>query len=170
MIAEIRGNVDTRLRKLENGDYDAIVLAFAGLHRLELDDVISEKFPLDVMVPAVGQGALGLETRADDLDTIRAIRVLHHVPSFAATYCEREVLRQLKAGCLSPVAAHASCSDGRLHMRCVVFSQDHAIRISAEGSMAFDLDKPSDAAGPSRLSQQIVEDLVRQGAAELIGR
>ena len=105
-IKDIRGNVDTRLSKLDEGQFDAIILAAAGLTRLGWADRITQVFSPDDLLPAVGQGALGLETRTDDSATNEAIGQLNHANSFASAMAERFMLRTLFAGCLAPVGAH----------------------------------------------------------------
>jgi len=133
-LADIRGNVDTRLKKLDDGEYGAIILALAGLRRLGLEDRISQRLPFEIMLPAVGQAALGLETRADDRRTIEAVRIMDHAPSHIAVRCERDVLRQLRAGCLAPVAAHAHWVGSELRMACKVYSPDFVRCVSAQQS------------------------------------
>jgi hydroxymethylbilane synthase len=157
-LTEIRGNVDTRLKKLAAGDYDAIVLAYAGLHRLGLDQAISQKLPLSLMIPAVGQAALGLETRQDDSATIEAIRTLDHPETHWSVYSEREILRRLHAGCLAPVAAHARRVDDRFEMQCRVFSSDFARRIDAHHSVA----APRDCSLHQELAEQLVQGIMDQ--------
>ncbi|MFN8497136.1 MAG: hydroxymethylbilane synthase [Anaerolineae bacterium] len=110
-ILDIRGNVDTRLRKLDAGDYDAVVLAAAGLSRLELLDRVTEYFPIEDMIPAPGQGILAAQTRDDEwLNALLA--PLAHGPTQAAARAERAFLARLGAGCQLPVAAHAVVSEG----------------------------------------------------------
>jgi len=106
-VADLRGNVGTRLRKLHEGEYDAIVLAAAGLDRLELQEQISQRMPLSVMLPAPAQGALAIQCRADDLGTLELLRRLDHWPTRAAVVAERAFLNGLSGGCSTPVAAHA---------------------------------------------------------------
>jgi hydroxymethylbilane synthase len=107
ILKELRGNVDTRLRKLDAGQFDAIVLAAAGLRRLGLAERISAYIPIGELLPAVGQGALGLEARVDDLETLRVAAQLDHALTRAACASERALLRQFGAGCQTPIAAHA---------------------------------------------------------------
>lgn len=107
-VIDIRGNVDTRLNKLDKGDYDAIVLAAAGLHRLKLDHRVTQRFTIDEMLPAVGQAALGLETRVDDCGVIDVLERISHLATHQAVIAERSLLRSLRAGCLAPVAALAT--------------------------------------------------------------
>ncbi|MGB8509107.1 MAG: hydroxymethylbilane synthase [Pyrinomonadaceae bacterium] len=116
LIADVRGNVDTRLRKLDAGEYDAIILASAGLRRLGLEERISAAIPSSEMLPAVGQGALGIETRADDADTNSLVARLNHAPTHAAVIAERALLRHLGGGCQVPIAAHATVHENSLSL------------------------------------------------------
>lgn len=115
-IEPLRGNLDTRLRKLDDGGYDAIVLAAAGLKRLGLAQRIRSVFDEAQMIPAAGQGALGLEVRADDQALRDALQRLSHAPSWLATHAERAVSRALGGSCSVPLAAHAVVRDGQLHL------------------------------------------------------
>lgn len=115
-IKDLRGNVDTRLRKLDDGDYDAIILASAGLRRLGWADRISAALSIEEMLPAVGQGALGLETRADDSETINLIQSLNHNETNIACTAERAYLRGLGGGCQLPIAGHAVVKEGRVYL------------------------------------------------------
>lgn len=111
-ILDIRGNVDTRLRKLQDGKYDAIVLACAGLHRLGLTERITSRLELSEMLPAPGQGALALQTRKDDAQVRSMIQFLNHPPTASAVLAERVFLKHVGGGCNSPVAVHACVSNG----------------------------------------------------------
>ena len=159
-VTGIRGNVDTRLRKLDDGQYDAIILAQAGLSRLGLQERISQRIAMSVMLPAVGQGALGIETRADDQPTRDLLAPLDHQPSRLAISAERELLRQLRGGCLAPIGAWARLEDGRLRLDAVVLSGDGQQRlgVSLEGAPAEAVD----------LGARAARDLREQGADELI--
>ncbi|HEU5321790.1 MAG TPA: hydroxymethylbilane synthase, partial [Methylomirabilota bacterium] len=106
-IADIRGNVDTRLRKVADGDYDATVLAAAGLSRLGWLDRATQVFETDQMLPAVGQGALAVQTRADDAEAVSAVSAVDHGPTRAAVTAERAFERRLGGGCHAAIAAHA---------------------------------------------------------------
>jgi hydroxymethylbilane synthase len=116
IIKDLRGNVDTRLRKLDEGQYDALVLACAGLRRLGMESRISAALPSSEMLPAVGQGALGLETRADDAETIEAVSKLDHKFTRLACIAERSFLRSLGGGCQLPIAAYAIVRDQRIRL------------------------------------------------------
>ena len=124
VIENLRGNVDTRLRKLDEGKYDAIVLASAGLRRLGWQDRIRELIPEDVMCPAVGQGALAIETREDGGAAWNIVRKLDHTESRKAVETERALLAVLGGGCQVPIGAHAQLEDGSLHLRAIVASPD----------------------------------------------
>ena len=116
MIKDVRGNVDTRLRKLDEGQYDALVLACAGLRRLGLENRISLAIPAAEMLPAVGQGALGLQTRVDDADTIALSGKLDHKFTSLACTAERAFLRKLGGGCQLPIAAYAVVREKRIRL------------------------------------------------------
>ncbi|HLM56038.1 MAG TPA: hydroxymethylbilane synthase [Pyrinomonadaceae bacterium] len=123
-IKDLRGNVDTRLRKLDEGDYDALILASAGLRRLGLDARISAPVEPGEMLPAVGQGALGVETRADNEAAVALVSRLDHAPTRAAVVAERALLRHLGGGCQVPIAAHALVEGDRLILDGLVAALD----------------------------------------------
>ena len=123
-LLELRGNVDTRLRKVAAGEFDAIVLATAGVKRLGASDKITEILPTEIMLPAVGQGALGIETRADDRETVRLIAALDDSESHSAVTAERALSRELEGGCQLPLGAWARQENGELRLDACVFSAD----------------------------------------------
>jgi hydroxymethylbilane synthase len=174
VIQDIRGNVDTRIRKLDQGDYDAILLAFAGLHRLGLQARITQKFSLDEMLPAVGQAALGLETRADDSQTIEAVKQLNHVPTQAAVIAERTLLRSMRAGCLAPLACNAIFHVHEIAITARVFSPDGKKKIEIKHATGHELrlDRADSQLMLIQLAEQVGREaaaqLVEQGASELI--
>ena len=159
-IKDIRGNVDSRLRKLDEGQYDAIVLAAAGLTRLGLYDRVTQELPQDRMLPAIGQGALGLECRKADTATQEAAQDLDHADSHAAVVAERRLLADLLAGCLAPVAALAELADEELRLRARVVSLDG--RQIVEG-----LESGSPAEAES-IGTRLAEQLKTKGAEALI--
>jgi hydroxymethylbilane synthase len=122
--AEIRGNVDTRLRKLREGLFDAIVLAKAGLDRLGWSDQISEVFSTETMLPAVGQGALGVEARADDAGVLSLLELVDHAPTRVAVMAERALLHELHGGCQIPVGAWGRTENDELVLDGGVISLD----------------------------------------------
>jgi hydroxymethylbilane synthase len=123
-IFPLRGNVDTRLRKLEEGEYDAIILAAAGLNRLGRTEWIRAILPVEMMCPAVGQGALGIEIGSGDAQTGAHLEFLNDAAARAATTCERALLNQLGGGCQVPIGAYAEMKDGVLHLTAVVARPD----------------------------------------------
>jgi hydroxymethylbilane synthase len=159
-IAELRGNVDTRLRKLDKGEYDAVILAAAGLRRLGLSERISAAFDVDEMLPAVGQGALGLEIREGD-DTVAAIvSKLEHQPTRAACTAERALLRGLGGGCQLPIAGHATVEGGTIRLRGMVATAtgDKMIREQTVGRV-------EDA---ESIGKTLAELILNKGAATLL--
>ncbi len=135
-VAELRGNVDTRLRKLERGEVDAIVLAAAGLVRLGIVPAHAAPMSPAEMLPAPGQGALGVQARADDAATLEVLAGLEHPPSRTALLAERAIMRRLGGGCALPLGAYAEVEDGRVRLTAAVFTPDGAreARASAQGS------------------------------------
>ena len=157
-ILPLRGNVDSRVRKAMNGEYDAIVLAQAGLMRLGLQAHISEVFSLEVMLPAPGQGALAVQCRADDRDTLELLAAIHDPLTAAAVGAERAFLSGLGGGCSLPVAAFAQKNNGQIILTGAVISVDgkQAIRLSA-------VDKE-----PHKLGERLAELVLERGGAELL--
>jgi hydroxymethylbilane synthase len=154
----LRGNVDTRLRKLDEGQYDAIVLAAAGLRRLGWQDRIAELIPVDIMCPAVGQGALAIETRDDQGKAHEVARSLNHPATQTAVTAERALLAVLGGGCQVPIGAHATVDGANIHLRAIVASPDGTRVI--RGELA-----GSDAASLGRL---LGERLLKDGAREIL--
>ena len=133
---EIRGNVDTRIRKLRDGEYDGLLLALAGLQRLGASSVASQILTIEEMIPAVGQGALAVEVRADDEAALELASALDHRRTRLAVEAERAWLAELGAGCQWPVGAHASIEGDRLQMVGVMFRGGKPFRDSAVGLAA----------------------------------
>jgi hydroxymethylbilane synthase len=158
-IESVRGNLDTRLRKLDEGQYQAILLAAAGLKRLGWGDRIAEILEPDVMCPAVGQGALAIETRTSG-EGLDAARALDHAATHAAVTAERAVLAALGGGCQVPIGAHAVVEGARLHLLAVVASPagDALIRLETEGS----------AADSARIGHDLGERLLAAGARQIL--
>lgn len=159
-VENIRGNVDTRLRKLDEGRYDAIVLAEAGLTRLGLAYRITQQLPLAVMQPAVGQGALAIETQAGRLDVIPIVGTLDHQETRAAVVAERAMLAALQGGCLAPIAGHGIVRQGRLTL--------HGRVVHPRGSHSVEAGFSSGPDEAEALGRRVAEALLAQGAAEFI--
>jgi hydroxymethylbilane synthase len=140
-VHPLRGNVDTRLRKLEAGDDHAIILAAAGLKRLGRADAIKQIISVEAMCPAAGQGALAIEIRAADSAARNALAFIDHTATRAETDCERALLRKMGGGCQVPIGASAKWADGKLHLQAVVASPDgkSVLRESDEGEDALAL-------------------------------
>ncbi len=165
VIRPIRGNVQTRLDQVARGDFAATVLAAAGLERLEMHDVAWTTISLEVMLPAPGQAALAIETRSADDRAIAAVQPLDHAATRSAVTAERALLRTLLGGCLAPIAALGSVSNGQLELQSVVLSVDGQTRLSDRRCHDH---TPGDSAAAERLGQAAAEQLLRDGAGELI--
>ncbi len=126
-IFPLRGNVDTRLRKLEGGEYDAIILAAAGLNRLGKTELVKQIIPAEIMCPAAGQGALGIEIRAGDSETREHLAFLDDAAARATTTCERALLNKLGGGCQVPIGASAQAQNGRIHLEAIVAHPDGSV-------------------------------------------
>jgi len=161
-VVPLRGNVDTRLRKLDAGEVHAIILAAAGLRRLGLDARITEFLPPERLVPAIGQGALAIEVRERDLggDVGAAARHLDHAETRAAVLAERAFLRRLGGDCQTPVAAHAGIAAWRLGLRAVVASTDGTRVVRGETN--------GDAARGEALGAALAEDLLERGGRAIL--
>jgi hydroxymethylbilane synthase len=160
VIKELRGNVDTRLRKLDEGQYDALILASAGLRRLGLESRISAAVPANEILPAVGQGALGIEVRADDEETIAIVSKLNHKFTRLACVAERAFLRSLGGGCQLPIAAHSVVRDKRIRLEGLVAhpTGKQILRDRISGSL-------DDA---EQLGVELGKRLLEQGANDLL--
>jgi hydroxymethylbilane synthase len=160
VITDLRGNVDTRLRKLDENQYDALVLACAGLRRLGLENRISAALPPDEMLPAVGQGALGIEVRADDEATIAAVTRLDHKFTRLACMAERALLRSLGGGCQLPIAAYAVVRDKRIRLDGLVADTqgERIVRDRVSGGLG----------EAEELGSRLGEQLLARGARELL--
>ena len=157
-VLPIRGNVNTRLQQLDSGEYDAVVLAAAGLNRLGLADRISEYLELDVCLPAAGQGALGIECRAKDLRVIDLLEPLQDARVHVCVTAERAVSHGLGADCTAPLAAHATLTDNVVTLRALVARADGSEVLRAEAT----------GEDPLALGAQVTARLLDQGAAELL--
>jgi hydroxymethylbilane synthase len=162
-IEDIRGNVDTRLQKLDDGQFDAIVLAEAGLRRLRLTGRIQEVLPFDVMLPAVGQGALALECRSNDVAAQTKVAGLDDPATHSAVLAERALLARLRGGCMAPVGAWGRVEGDRLHLSAVVLNAEGTRRLEAH-----DVTERTDITNAEQLGRCVAEALLAQGAAELI--
>jgi hydroxymethylbilane synthase len=159
-FVDLRGNVDTRVRKLREQGLDAMVLAEAGLQRIGLAAEITERLDPAWMLPAVGQGALGLECRTDDAETLGCVSRLDHPPSKAAVLAERAFLRALGGGCLLPIAALGAVAGQDLMLRGAILSPDGRQRLVAE--------RHGPVVQAEAIGTELANELLAQGAAALL--
>jgi len=159
-IRPLRGNVNTRLRKLDDGEYDAIILASAGLKRLGFEDRIAQLIDIDTSLPAIGQGAIGIECRDNDITTQELLAPLHHQTTALSVLAERGISTALSANCHLPIAAHAHQSGESITLQALVGMPDGSkiLRASATGTQTDTL----------QITQNVITELMNQGASELI--
>lgn len=158
VMETLRGNVDTRLRKLDEGQYDAILLAAAGLRRLGWADRIREMIPVEVMCPAVGQGALAIETRDDGGEGQRFVHKLDDMRTRAAVTAERALLATLEGGCQVPIGGHATVEGHRVHLRAIVASPDGARVVRGERT----------GENPHQVGEELGREMLERGAREIL--
>lgn len=159
-IRGMRGNVDTRLRKVSSGDFDGAIMAAAALIRLGMEGSITEYLPVDSFVPAVGQGALGIEIRADDIQMAEMVAPINHEPSWLSVIAERAFLKALGGGCRAPIAALGTVANGALHLRGMVADPagGDILRAEVEGN----------ALAPEEVGNRLAQKMI--GARSLIER
>jgi len=157
---DLRGNVDTRLKKLDAREFDAIVLAVAGVNRLGVSSRITQVMDADIMLPAVGQGALGIETRANDTDTSCLVAALDHAETRACVTAERALLHELQGGCQVPLGAWAHLLADDIHLEAAVFS--------ADGTEFIRRDSRGSATNPAALGKQLGKILLEAGADKIL--
>lgn len=159
-VETLRGNLDTRIRKLEEGRYDAIILAAAGLRRLGWEAKITEYIPEEMSLPAIGQGALGIEIRVDDPDTREAVSFLNDRDTEFAVRAERGFLKRLEGGCQVPIASYGRTEGDSIFLKGMVGRPDGSeiIRDSARGSTS----------NPEALGEALAEQLLARGAKEIL--
>jgi len=160
-VLDMRGNVDTRLRKLEGGAYDAIVLAAAGLLRLGLEKRVTEFLSTKTMLPAIGQGAIAIEAREDDLETVELVSRVDDKSTHRAVDAERAFARKLGANCRTPIAAYARADGGRLAIDGMVSS--------ADGRMLLRSQLVSANPEPEKVGEELAESLLGKGARFVLG-
>ena len=159
-VIPLRGNVNTRLAKLDAGDYDAIILASAGLKRLGMAERITQSLPVDVSLPAVGQGAIGIECRIDDAEINQMLQALNDKTTGLCVTAERAMNTRLNGGCQVPIAGFAVLENGHVFMRGLVGSPD--------GSVLYRAEKTGTEAEVETLGRLIAEDLLAQGADKIL--
>ena len=173
VVRPIRGNVDTRLRRLDGGEYDALVLAGAGLERLGLGGRVTEVLRPDAFWPAVSQGALALQARADDAITLAAVAPLDHAASHAAVVAERACLAALAGGCLAPIGGWArTAEEGGLALGACVLEDDGGVvrRLVAEGATPRDEGDEVSVPAAEELGREVAAGLLARGAVAMLAR
>jgi len=159
-ICSVRGNVDTRLKKLERGDFEGIILAYAGVKRMGWSDLIDEIIPADICLPSVGQGAIGLEIRSGDADTEALVKALHCSRTGTAVEAERAFLRRLEGGCQVPIGALAANRNGSLCLQGMVASLD--------GKLMFKGKKEGTPEDAEALGTALAEELLQDGCGSIL--
>lgn len=159
-VKSLRGNVGTRLAKLDNGEYDAIILASAGLIRLGLSERIRSFISTEQSLPAAGQGAVGIETRLNDERVLAYVKALNHQPTAYCVMAERAMNRHLQGGCQVPIGGFAELHNGKLHLRALVGALDGSEIIRASGQAI--------AENAKALGVEIAEKLLKQGADKIL--
>ncbi|MCL4161287.1 UNVERIFIED_CONTAM: hypothetical protein GTU68_043554, partial [Idotea baltica] len=162
-FVELRGNVNTRLKKLDKGDYDAIILACAGLIRLGLQDRIKQFISPQLCLPAVGQGVVGIECRSDDEDCKEIIKALNNQISALSIAAERSMNAELEGGCQVPIAGYAEIDKGKIRMRGMVGSVDGSQCLQSDITVkSITLDSAIE------LGKNVATDLLKQGAGQIL--
>ncbi|MEI7795164.1 MAG: hydroxymethylbilane synthase [Methylococcaceae bacterium] len=159
-ILSLRGNVNTRLAKLDAGEYDAIILASAGLKRLGMADRISQRLPIETSLPACGQGAIGIECRVDDVEINEMLKALHDENTAVCVIAERAMNARLNGGCQVPIAGFAELNDGEIFMRGLVGNPD--------GSVIYRAEQHGKSENAVEIGESIADELLKQGAAEIL--
>lgn len=159
-VQDLRGNVDTRLRAVHEGNYDAAILAFSGMKRLGRAGEAAQLLSPETWLPAVGQGALGIVCRASDERTRSRLQQLDHAATRAATNAERGLLRELEGGCQIPIGALATVTGSRLHLRALVASMDGKRIVSGE--------RTGSTADASAIGAELAQELIARGAREIL--
>lgn len=162
IIKTLRGNIDTRLKKLHAKQYDAIILAAAGIIRLGLEKHIQEFIPTKTLLPAIGQGAIGIQTRKNDKPLIKTLQPLNHITTQQQITAERIVSRRLSAGCQAPVAAYAEISEQTIYLRGLVGNID--------GSLILHDKIKGELKHREKISLQLAENLLQKGADKILAQ
>lgn len=160
VVKDLRGNLDTRIKKLKSGEFDAIVVAAAGLARMGWQEMVSEYIPPEILLPCPGQGALGIETRQEDAEVKEAVSALNHAQTDCCISAERAFLKRLGGGCRVPVGALAELEAGNLLLRAVVISPDGSAMARSEGARGCD--------EAQALGEDVADKLLAMGAKEIL--
>ena len=159
-IVDIRGNLNTRMQKFDKSKWDGMILAYAGVKRLGWEHRIAQIIPTNIVLPAVGQGALGLEIREDDSETLRVVSRLNNPSTFAAATAERSLLAELEGGCQVPIGALARVRSGEMTLDAMVASVDGSVRLDIRGTGKADR--------AAELGRKLAEKLLANGARDIL--
>lgn len=159
-VLDLRGNVITRMQKLTDGIYDAIILAYAGLKRLELTDNIKEILPIDKILPASCQGILGLEIRSDDDEIKEILSFIGHKESYTRAICERAFLRKLQGGCQIPIGCHSILQNDKIYVKGLIYNLDGSKKIAKE--------YVGDISDPEAAGIKLAEMVLSSGGDEIL--
>jgi hydroxymethylbilane synthase len=159
-IVELRGNVPTRIKTFLKSGWDGIILARAGVERLKLSKYISSFIETDIMLPAVGQGALGIETHEENDIVNKLVKKIHHEETYKCVLAERALLRQLEGGCQVPIGAYAEIKTSGLYLDALVGSLD--------GSITFRKKLRGSKSEPEKLGRKLAKDLIKAGAKSIL--
>jgi hydroxymethylbilane synthase len=159
-IVDIRGNLDTRMKKLDDSDWNGMVLAHAGVIRLGLAQRITEILPFEIMLPAVGQGALAIEIRKGDKRIEEMLRTIHHIPTALTITAERALLRHLEGGCQIPIGAYGQIKNNELQLEAIIGSLDgkHVVRGKRSGHTT----------NAERIGNELADELLRHGGKDIL--
>jgi len=160
VISEIRGNVPTRIKKLDESGLDGMILAFAGVHRLGLDDRVRQTIPFEIMLPAVGQGAMAVEVRSDDVKVQEIVSVLNDDETFHCITAERAFLRRLEGGCQVPIGAFAYIEGDQINLEGVIGNLDGSENLRERIS--------GDVSDANALGTRLAEQMLEKGAGEML--
>lgn len=159
-VIDLRGNVQTRMQKLQDGMYDAIILAYAGLKRLELTDNVKEILPVEKMLPASCQGILGLEIRSNDENIKNILSFIGDKPSYTRALCERAFLRKLQGGCQIPIGCHSILKDDKIYVKGIIYNLD--------GSKKIEKEYTGDVSNPENAGERLAEMVLAAGGDEIL--
>ncbi len=166
----LRGNVNSRLAKLHAGQYQAIILAAAGLIRLGLEQHIRQYLPVDLCLPAVGQGAVGIECRSSDTELIQLLQQLNHYPTQLCLTAERAFSKALDGGCQVPIAGFAQLGDQQLQLDVRVGEPDGSLMLISQGQIQLSDDPAADLRQAQQLGQELAQELLAKGAGDILGK
>lgn len=159
-VLDLRGNVQTRMQKLSDGIYDAIILAYAGLKRLEVTENIKEILPVEKMLPASCQGILGIEIRSDDNNIKEILAFIGHKDSYTRALCERAFLRKLQGGCQIPIGCHSVLNGDKIYIKGIIYNLD--------GSKKIEKEYTGDRANPEQAGEKLAEMVLSSGGGEIL--